>query len=198
MKERTSLQGTCPNSPLHCEFHEVGCKFTGKRQHLNKHIATGHIHLVLAEMRGIKRKLADVQKELSEESEQRKLVMPTGQFVYMWKIDKWQQKVDNVENEMCLKSNSFYVDPGYHMFIRAYPCSQHTSSDRGDKGLGLFLSPTTGDFDAHVVWPFSKSFTLSVVDQQPGGQDSTSPPFQGVGFASPTSNGLGWKCFITH
>ena len=51
---------------------------------------------------------------------------------------------------------------------------------------------------AHVDWPFSKSFTLSVVDQQPGGQDSTSPPFQGVVFASPTSNGLGWKCFITH
>ena len=139
-----------------------------------------------------------MEKELSEESEQRKLVMPTGQFVYMWKIDKWQQKVDNVENEMCLKSNSFYVDPGYHMFIRAYPCSQHISSDRGGKGLGLFLSPTTGDFDAHVDWPFSKSFTLSVVDQQPGGQDSTSPPLQGVGFASPTSNGLGWKCFITH
>ena len=182
MKEHKRLQGTCPNSPLHCEFHEVACKFTGKRQHLNKHIetsSTGHIHLVLAEMRGIKRKFADVEKELSEESEQRKLVMPTGQFVYMWKIDKWQLKV-------------------------AYPCSLHTSSDLGGNELGLFLSPTTGDFDAHVDWPFSKSFTLSVVDQQLGGQDisiSTSPHSQdqrNLYCASPTISGLGWKSFGTH
>ena len=207
MKEHTSLQGTCPNSPLHCEFHEVGCKFTGKRQHLNKHIetsATGHIHLVLAEMRGIKRKLADVEKELSEESEQRKLVMPTGQFVYIWKIDKWQQKVDNAKEERLLESNAFYIDPGYHMFIKAYPCSLHTSSDLGGNELGLFLSPTTGDFDAHVDWPFCKSFTLSVVDQQLGGQDisiSTSPHSQdqrNLYCASPTSSGLGWKSFGTH
>ena len=209
MKKHTSLQGTCPNSPLDCEFRDIGCDFRGKRQQLNKHIETGsprHFRLVLAEMRGIKRKLTVVEKELSEESEQRKLVMPPGQFIYMWKIDKWQQKVDKEEEEEnFLKSNAFYVDPGYHMFIKAYPCSQALSSD-GDH-LGLFLCPTTGDFDAHMNWPFSKSFTLTVVDQQRNGQNisnTASPPFEsrsaagGHSFAGPNSNGWGCLLFTTH
>ena len=209
MVKHTSLQGTCPNTPVDCDFHDIGCEFRGKRCELNKHISTKsarHFRLFVAEMRGIKQKLAsvqnelsdvqnqlsDVQRELSEESEQRKLAMPTGQFIYMWKIDKWQQKVDSTEEENPPKSNAFYVNPGYHMYISARPCT-------GDY-LSLFLCPTDGNFDSGVDWPFRKSFTLSVVDQQPDGQNishAASPPFQD-GFTDATDSGLGWSEFVTH
>ena len=200
MVKHTSPQGTCPNAPVDCDFHDIGCEFRGKRCGLNKHIRTksvSHFRLFVAEMRGIKQKLAsvqnelsDVQRELSEESEQRKLAMPTGQFIYMWKIDKWQQKVDSTEEED-LESNVFYVNPGYHMYINA--------STDGDY-LSLFLCPTDGNFDSHVDWPFRKSFTLSVVDQQPDGQNishSASPSFED-GFTDATDSGLGWSEFVTH
>ena len=151
-------------------------------------------------MRGIKCKLADVERELSDESEQRKLVMPTGQFVYMWKIDKWQQKVDNAKEGCLLESNAFYVDPGCHMVIKACPCGKRASNNHH---LVLFLCPTTGDFDARVDWPFSKAFTLSVVDQQldahaQGISVTASPPFKGLLVAGPTSKGLGVQRFTTH
>ena len=54
MEEHTSLQGTCPNSSLHCESHEVGCEFKLKENDISstnilKPIQQAmHIHLVLA------------------------------------------------------------------------------------------------------------------------------------------------------
>ena len=71
MKKHTSLEGTCPNSPLDCDFHDIGCEFKGIRHELDKHIETGstaHLRLFLAEMRGIKHTLDEVQNKLSEES----------------------------------------------------------------------------------------------------------------------------------
>ena len=209
MKEHTSLQGTCPNSPLACEFHDIGCEFSGKRHELNEHIetsSTGHFRLFLTEMRGMKRKLADVEQELSEESEQRKLVMPTGQFIYMWKIDKWQQKVEAEGRiEASIDSKTFCVDPGYHMFITAYPCGEDADSDGDGDHLGLFLCPTKGDFDAHVNWPFTKPFTFSIVDQQLEGRNisaTASPPFNNrlgdPSLAGPTDVGFGWSQFTSH
>ena len=190
MEEHTSLEGTCPNSPLDCEFYDVGCKFKGTRHELNKHIetsSTSHCRLLLAEMR-------DIRQKLFVESEQRKLAMPTGQFIYMWKIDDWQHEVDT-EKEM-LQSSLFSVDPGYHMAIVAYPCGD----DDSDNHLSLFLCPAIGDFDSELNWPFAKSFTLSVVDQQLDGQNisKTSGPLLRFGFDGPNDIGYGWSSFATH
>ena len=189
MEEHTSLEGTCPNSPLDCEFYDVGCEFQGKRVELRKHIetsSTSHCRLLLAEMR-------DIRQKLSEEREQRKLAMPTGQFIYMWKIYDWQQKVDD---KKWFGSSVFYVDPGYHMFILAFPCNEDGSSNH----LSLFLRPVNGDFDSQLNWPYTKSFTLSVVDQQLDGQNisKASSPLLRSGFSDPDDGGDGWSQFATH
>ena len=90
--EEACIQVWKEHDPLDCDFHDIGCEFKGIRHEVDKHIETSsttHVRLVLAEMREIKNKLAEMQRELFEESEQRKLTMPTGEFIYMWKIDKW-------------------------------------------------------------------------------------------------------------
>ena len=94
----------------------------------------------------MKRKLADVKQELSEESEQRKLVMPASST-----CGRWQQIVETARHtEVLIDSKAFYVDPGYHMFIAACPCGEGADSNSDGDHFGLFLRPTKGNFDAHV------------------------------------------------
>jgi TNF receptor-associated factor 4 len=205
MEEHISLQGTCLNCPLECEFHDIGCEFRGRRQELCRHVqtnSTGHIHLVLTEMQGMKhkmqemkRKLDYMERELSDESKQRKLGMPPGQFIYTWKIDNWQQRVDNSEVNNLITSRPFYVDPGYRMVIKAYLGGQrdeHFVSDIGVIGLYLCLDCSLDD---QVNRPFSRSFTLAVVDQQLDGQDiskTASSRSASRYIAGPTSSRAGW------
>ena len=39
-ERHTRLQGTCHNTPVDCDFHDLGCDFKGKRCELYKHIET--------------------------------------------------------------------------------------------------------------------------------------------------------------
>ena len=38
MNEHVSKDGTCPNSPLECEFIEAGCQFIGNKNELKLHL----------------------------------------------------------------------------------------------------------------------------------------------------------------
>ncbi|XP_062512086.1 TNF receptor-associated factor 6-like [Corticium candelabrum] len=48
MNEHVSKDGTCPNSPLECEFSEAGCQFIGNRKEWKNHIEHDTVfHLIL-------------------------------------------------------------------------------------------------------------------------------------------------------
>ena len=85
----------------------------------------------------------------------------------------------------------------YCLYLKAYP-SGNVANETGY--VSLFLAPTPSKHDGQMKWPFSQSFSLSIVDQQPQGKDwkiDYSPPY-GSFFDSPTSNGWGDQKFISH
>ncbi|XP_062512172.1 TNF receptor-associated factor 6-like [Corticium candelabrum] len=47
MNEHVSKDGTCPNSPLECEFNEAGCQFIGNRNEMTIHVQRVMLHLIL-------------------------------------------------------------------------------------------------------------------------------------------------------
>ena len=182
-------QGTCPNSLLDCDFKNNGCPFRGTRSELLKHIEcnmAGHFSFMAMELTGTKRKLectedelistrqklaktedklADVELQLChQELNTRSLSLPScrpKQFIHTWRIENWSEKT------VAIRSEAFYVYPGYHLYLSAFP----DEVDDDDPYLGVYLHATTGDFDEIINWPFAFSYDLEVVDQQPDGNN---------------------------
>jgi hypothetical protein len=179
IQSHVERQGACPNAPVDCDFKNSGCEFQGKRSELSRHIESSvvsHLNLVamklattteklestedkLAETEG---KLEDLELKYYEEVNRRSLSLSPiepKKFIHKWRIDGWSEKllaatrenkpVDNI------KSDSFYVYPGYHLYLGAYPngCDPKIGSR-----LSVFLFVVEGLFDAKVKWPFPYSY----------------------------------------
>ncbi|XP_062518485.1 TNF receptor-associated factor 6-like [Corticium candelabrum] len=155
----------------------------------------------LMETRG---KLTESRVQLSEEIHRRSLsLLPQTpkQFLFTWTIDNWQEKLKasrEEESDMeMIKSSSFYVYPGYHLYIGAYP-----NGDKADHrgNLSVFLFAARGDFDTKVSWPFPYSFDFELVDQQVGGMNTcrkVSPPY-GNALKFLSNEGYGYPKFMSH
>ena len=71
MEQHVSRQGTCPNSPLACDFREagtVGCNFTGNRGELESHLQENmalHLSLVMTALTTTSRRLSCVEEQLA-------------------------------------------------------------------------------------------------------------------------------------
>ena len=144
---------------------------------------------------GTQQKLADVEMQLHEEINLRSLSLPPHQprpFIHTWKIENWSEKVLDAKRDINpvrkISSNTFYVYPGYHLYLSTYPNGRKDNSY-----LSVFLSATEGKFDRDVEWPFPFLFLLKVVDQQSDGIDiyrEFSPPYR-ASLLDPTSDS-GW------
>ena len=207
MADHVGHQGTCPNSLLDCNFKNIGCLFKGNRKELLVHIkddADNHFTLmankVVAtewELEMTKRKLAIMESQMSFSVP----VNPPDPFVHTWKIENWSQRMLEAKAGVNrhIKSNPFYVPPGYHLYLMAYP--NEVIDDISY--LGIYLFATTGSFDDSIRWPFPFSFNLDVVDQQSDGKNISckrSPPFEGALEypASSSVNGYGTQEMVSH
>ena len=116
---------------------------------------------------------------------------------FMWRIENWSKTLENakMKKETVLHSSAFYTNyPGYKLCMCIYP------DDRGSGYVGVYLVIMKGDFDHQLQWPFSYSYRLTVIDQQPDGNDKSwlaNPTKEGadvqVNFARKTFETLsGW------
>ena len=166
-------QGTCPNSLLDCKFKNIGCPFRGKRRELLVHIkddSENHFSLMANKLVATEQELEETKSKLTVVESRRNFSLPvksSDSFVYSWRIENWSQKILEAATGVrkYIRSNPFYVPPGYHLYLAVHANYGDTSN------LGVFLYPTEGDFDGGIKWPFPFSFTLELVDQQPDGKN---------------------------
>ena len=76
-----------------------------------------------------------------------------------------------MEKLIHMNSSAFYTGyPGYQLCMRVVP--NHYETGRGNR-VGVSLVIIKGDFDHQLHWPFSYSYRLTVIDQQPNGKNMT-------------------------
>ncbi|XP_062514733.1 TNF receptor-associated factor 6-like [Corticium candelabrum] len=211
MEDHTGRKGNCPNSILDCDFSDNGCSFRGKRDELLRHIESNtanHLSLMATELKATKLKLAgaetrleEVESQLCEGSIRMKYSFPPGRFVHKWRIENWSEKVTQAKlqkpGEMTIKSSSFYVYPGYHLYLRLDPVG---SIEGTETYIGLFLFATTGISDEKLVWPFPFSYVLELVDQQSAENNFSReihPPNTNM-TAGGSGSGYGYSSFCSH
>ena len=173
MTDHVGHQGTRPSSLLDCKFKNMGCLFTGNRSDLVKHgkdDAASHCSLLANKLVATEQELEETKSKLAMVESRRNFSLPVKSpesFVHTWRIENWSQKIleDKAGVRECTTSNSFYVPPGYHLYLGAYP-DRNASSH-----LGVFLFARKGDFDGSIKWPFPFSFTLELVDQELNGKN---------------------------
>ena len=92
---------------------------------------------------------------------------------FMWKIENWSKTLQNAKMEKgeCLyvNSSSFYTGyPGYQLCMFTYP--NGFGIGKGSH-VSVHLAVMKGDFDHQLQWPFPCSYRLTVIDQQPDGEN---------------------------
>ncbi|XP_062514736.1 TNF receptor-associated factor 6-like [Corticium candelabrum] len=216
MEDHTGRNGNCPNSILDCDFRDNGCSFKGKRDELLRHIesnTTNHLSLMATELKATKLKLKETEAKLAgtesrlEEVESQlggelirmEYSFPPGRFLHKWRIKNWSEKVTQAKlqkpGEMKIRSSSFYVYPGYHLYLQLTP---FRSNQGTETYIGLHLFATSGTSDEKLVWPFPFSYVLEVVDQQSA--ENTLPREIHPPHTNMTAGGSGWgfASFCSH
>ena len=129
-------------------------------------------------------------------------------FTVQWDIENWRETLETAKQEdaYSITSRPYYIaHPGYKVCLQAYPNGyQHGASTH----LSLFLKIMRGCYDNELTWPYPLMYTITVLDQQPGGKNvsrSQDPPISSAGaansFRKPTSESnvaWGWHEFISH
>lgn len=80
----------------------------------------------------------------------------TPAFVYYWRVDAFW-RLAFVDGRA--RSPSFYVSP------RSYRIALTVHSDVSVRIVRVAAVPATGEYDAHLRWPFAHRLRLSVLDQ---------------------------------
>ena len=194
MRHHVGRDGSCPSSPLECDFSTSGCTFIGKREQLNRHLqennlkhlrlVTNLVHRHEVRFQSVERQLRSTRATLTRresELDYMKAEIATKlpalelphlhEFVYLWKIDHWSKKFqDAVEGAVTrLTSGSLYSDhPGYRFFFGIFP--NGAISHQGSH-VSIFPYLETGEYDQELVWPVCASFEVTLIDQQPKGKD---------------------------
>ena len=163
-----------------------------------------HCSLLASELVATKRELEETKSKLALVESRRNFSLPVRKppdsFVHTWRIGNWSQKILEAKAgvRQLVKSNPFYVTPGYHVYLGAYP--DHNA--RSHLAVSLFIKE--GDFDDSIKWPFPFSFTTEVVDQQSDGKNTSHkfPPPYGDALEAPAirkvSKGHGTPRMASH
>ena len=101
---------------------------------------------------------------------------PSNDTYYIFKISEVAQ---HRENETPIFTDAVYNYPQERMMaIRIYP--KGVGSGKGTH-VALFIHMIQGDYDSFIVWPFSGTITVSVLDQSgSGGRDEISRIIQAI------------------
>ncbi|XP_062508323.1 TNF receptor-associated factor 6-like [Corticium candelabrum] len=122
---------------------------------------------------GTESRLSEVESQLCEELIRRKYSLPpvstASKFVHKWRLENWSEKVIQAKlkkpGEKVFRTSSFYVYPGYHLYVGVYPVDV-IDDNTFENYVGVYLYPSHGDFDEKLVWPFPFSFDFAIIDQQ--------------------------------
>ncbi|XP_062519100.1 TNF receptor-associated factor 4-like [Corticium candelabrum] len=166
-------------------------------------IAKRQLKVTRDKLEKTRNKLTETTVQLSEEIRRSlffSLEIPKT-FLFTWTIDNWRKKMkpskgkDDIEK---INSSRFYVYPGYHLYMVAYPNGNHPDYR---ECLSTFLYAGKEDYDKTVRWPFLFSFDIDLVDQQVGGMNicrKLSPLYRDALTSSTCSKGCGYRTFASH
>ena len=162
-------------------------------------IAKGELKAAKDELRETRKELTKATAKISKKINRRRLYLlpERSDFLFTWTIDNWHEQTKTLDNYV-LSSKPFYVPPGYHLHLQAYPNGENADS-RGY--LCLYLFSTEGDFDNEVKWPFPFSCVFELVDQQVERKSickKISPPYPDALTSSTCDMGFGYKKFVSH
>ena len=93
---------------------------------------------------------------------------PSESCKFMWRIENWGKTLENakMKKTTTLYSSGFYTGyPGYKLCMCIDP------DEEGEGHVGVYLIIMKGDFDHQLQWPFPYSYRLTVIDQQPDGNN---------------------------
>ena len=127
---------------------------------------------------------------------------------FTWKIDKWAEKLQSARNDV-EGTRRFYSDPFYTGYHGYKLCLEARPDDKHGGYLGVYLRVMRGDYDYSLTWPSLFEFTVTLIDQQPGGHHIASRIQNLTANAEtirkcllrPTgikNGGIGWDTFISH
>jgi hypothetical protein len=193
MRDHVGRDGSCPNSPLECDFSTAGCAFIGKRVELNRHLqrdSSDHLKLVMnfvhkhekrlwsveGRLRSTMAALTRTESELNYMKGEIAMKLPAlkllhlHEFVYLWKINNWSKKFKDAVKGTSTKltSGSLYSDhPGYRFFFAVFP---NGSMPYQGSHVSIFPYLETGEYDQELVWPIMATFEITLIDQQAKGE----------------------------
>ncbi|XP_062519936.1 TNF receptor-associated factor 6-like isoform X1 [Corticium candelabrum] len=146
----------CDFAQVYCEFLSVGCSHKMKKRDVGDHkdkCSKEHLDLLLKNVDDLK---AQIQRRPSESCK------------FIWRIENWSETLENakMKKTTILYSSAFYTGyPGYKLCMCIQPDYE------GEGHVGVYLIIMKGDFDHQLQWPFPYSYRLTVIDQQPDGNN---------------------------
>ncbi|XP_062512297.1 TNF receptor-associated factor 4-like [Corticium candelabrum] len=180
MNEHVSKDGTCPNSPLECEFSEAGCRFIGNRNEMTIHDhndVTSHLSLLMKQQSNTKSSLAVTKSLLSstraclaKREFELEFITKKGPVskldicVFEWNITDWLEckRKSKLNSFYRIKSKPFHTGPqGYNLYLVLFPM-----------GYGRYRGSHVS-VDAYVCkgdqLPKKQhcKFSFTLIDQQP-------------------------------
>ncbi|XP_022807328.1 TNF receptor-associated factor 6-like [Stylophora pistillata] len=130
---------------------------------------------------------------------------------YVWKIEEFSEIFHHAkgptEREYALESGYFFSGPnGYRLKALLYPDG---TNDGKNTHLSVFFCVMRGKYDAVLPWPFQKTVTFTLIDQEIGETHGnnivctidTAHKFDNDAFSRPTwesNSGYGFPEFISH
>ena len=171
-----------------------------QRREVESHLqAAMRLHLDLACV-----KLSDTQKKL-EKLEKRVNVLEKCESSFTWRIDCFSEVLRKAKSgEETRKESSPFYRHGYKFKLSIIP---NGVGQRKNSYLSAFLIIMKGEYDATLTWPFDKTFTFTLIDQQENEHDRentvmsyTSDP-KLSNFARPVikeNDGWGFHNFVSH
>ncbi|XP_062512232.1 TNF receptor-associated factor 5-like [Corticium candelabrum] len=190
MNEHVSKDGTCPNSPLECEFREAGCPCIGNRNEMTMHVQNElafHLSLLMKQQSNTKSSLSATKSLLSftraclakKEYElenlksfvTEKIGMPVSQAdicVFEWNItnwSKWKMRSD-VDSLIATLSEPFYTKPkGYRLRLLLYPAG-HDVYKGSYVSVHVLVFAREYDYDVQLPKRQHCKFSFTLIDQQ--------------------------------
>ena len=128
---------------------------------------------------------------------------------FVWKISRFNGLLESAKKGLKPDveiSPPFFTGPvGYKLFVYIYP---NGDRDRRNTHLSVYISLMKGTYDAILPWPFRKTMTFTLIDQQENELNANNvariftPDPANPGFARPLDSnsgpGYGFPLFISH
>ena len=154
-------QNVCPRQIILCPYHEAGCTAQILRENLQSHLASSinlhsvHCQAATNTILMLKKELGDVQKKYkdTEEKLQSGRVPPVT-----FKLSEYRK----LKSEKKLWRSPFFFSHqgGYKLQLHVNP-----SGSSLDGYLSIFLYIASGPNDNELVWPFSGTITVQLLNQ---------------------------------